>query len=193
MPTLTKKQAQFIIGLLFFCFVFGFAVSYGYIKLAASGKKPVVSTPKPTPTVKVYPADVTLDIPSGILEFTTASSFDVNINIDSKNQAVEAADFVVSFDPQYLKPIIITPEKFFGTYPVNRIEKDYIKLSGMATLVGNTVVISKGKGTVGTISFTSLDKSGETIISLDKEKTVVASGGENILGKTNSLSIRIGE
>ena len=121
------------------------------------------------------------------------ATFSAILNINSPNQGVEAADFVVSFDPDYLKVATISAGNYFGIYPVKQIEKDRVKISGIANLVNDKFIIPIGRGTIGSIVFETLDATTSTQISFDREKTIVASGGKNILDQITNLEVRITE
>ena len=188
--TMGKKQAQMIVLILVLCFVGAFLLSYGYIKYAS--QKGGVSLISPTPqAVAPITSSVSLALVADKNIIEKGTTFSAEIQIDSGNTQIEAADFVVSFDPSFLQAKEIREGKFFGTLPVATIEKDYVKISGMATLSGDTIVIPKGKGTVATIIFNALEASESTAIKIDKTETIVASSGKNILGKTTDLMLTI--
>lgn len=178
LPSLSKKQAQAIVTIFVGCLLFGFALSYSYVKLASKR-----ATSKPA----------ILTLTADKKEVKIGEKFLVKIELDSKNQGVGAADFVLNFDPSYLQPIKLSEGNFFKTYPVKKVEENFIKISGMANLEGNTIMIPKGKGLVATIVFQAEKETKGAEIVFDKEKTVVASAGKNILGKTSEVKVKVVE
>lgn len=180
---LERNAKILIIAILIGSFFIGVIGQIGYRKLAY---KPF---PIPSPTSIPTPASISLT--SNSAEVETGATFSATIKINSPNQGVEAADFVVLFDPDYLKVATVSSGNFFGVYPVKKTETNSVKISGMANLIDNKIIIPKGEGTVGTITFEALAATESTKISFDKEKTIVASGGKNILGKITDLEISI--
>lgn len=182
---LGKKEKSFIIAILIASFTIGLGISTSYQKFIT---KPAI-TPTPVPSPILIPASLTLI--SDKKEVKVGATFSATLSINSSNQGVEAADFFIRFDPDYLKATNLTPGTFFKVYPQKVIEKDYLKISGVASLTDQTILISRGKGTIASITFETLAATESSPIVIDKAKTIVASGGKNILGKTNDLKISI--
>lgn len=180
--TMGKKEARMIVLILVLCFVGAFILSYGYIKYVNQKKESGVKVnPTPATTTAAIPSFASLALSADKKIVEKGTTFSAEIKIDSDSTPVEAADFVVTFDPLFLQAKEIIEGKFFGVIPVATIEKDSVKISGMASLSGDTIVIPKGKGTVATIIFNALEASESTAVKIDPTKTIIASGGKNIL------------
>ena len=123
----------------------------------------------------------------------TGAAFAVKMILSTPDTGVEAADFVLSFDPNYLKVETLATGNFFKIYPVSETQENYVKVTGIASLVNDTFLIPKGEGTVATVTFTALKATPNTAIKFDKKKTIVASGGKNVIGEKNmgELSLTI--
>jgi len=121
----------------------------------------------------------------------SGETFMTNIFLSSPDSGVEAADFVVKFDPNFLKATNIATGNFFREYPIKEISTDSIKVSGIATLVEDTFLIPKGEGIVATITFQTLKPAVKTVVSFDREKTIIASDGKNVLEKKNIGDLEI--
>ena len=139
------------------------------------------------------PQTAVLTLSSDNLQVNKGEEFTVTLSLDSKETEVAAADFIISFDPRYLQAIEVTPGKFFSDYPVLNKNENSVKISAVASFDGESLILPKGKGTVGQIRFRALDKAGSTQISPDSAKTIVATAGQNILDKNqlNKLAIEV--
>lgn len=180
-----KRQKTIIVIVLLASFLFGILLPTGLNKLST------YQAPKPTPSPTPIPLPAVISLSSDKTEVILGATFSATININSPNQGVEAADFVVNFDPKYLKVATISARNYFGLYPVKTAEKDRVKISGIANLVNDKFIIPVGRGTIGSIVFNTLSATSSTQISFDREKTIVASGGKNILDKVTNLEITI--
>ncbi len=165
-----------ITAILIGSFFVGIIGQIGYQKLTA---REIVPTSTPTPTPIQIPAKVSLTAETKEIE--TGATFSVSINLNSPDVGVEAADFVINFDGEVLKVATISSGSFFGLYPVKKISSDSVQISGMATLVDDRLIIPKGEGLVGSIIFEAQTATESTKISFNREKTIVANGGKNIL------------
>lgn len=174
-----------ITAILIGSFFIGIIIQIGSQKLTTRQ----VSIPFPTPTLIPIPAEVFLSTDKK--EVMVNTTFSATINLNSHDTGVEAADFVLSYDRDYLKVATISSGNFFSLYPVKKIEDDSIQISGMANLLEDRIVVPRGEGLVGTIVFEALAATESTKISFDREKTIVANGGKNILGGIKDLIITI--
>ena len=120
---------------------------------------------------------------------TRGEEFTVTMTLDSQNTEVAAADFVVHFDPKLLKVITVSTGNYFSNYPLNITGDDYIKLSGVASFDGNTLVLPKGNGTIGSIKFQALNDKGNAVIKYNKTHTIVATSGKNIIDENKLAKI----
>lgn len=139
------------------------------------------------------PANVLLTFVSDKLKLAPGQDLTITITLDSQGQEVAAADLVVQYDPKYLKVENVSTGSFFENYPINTTSADYVKISGVASFNGETLILPKGKDTVGQITFKALNKKGKAVINFNKSKTIVASQGQNILdqGKLTNIFIEI--
>lgn len=175
-----------ILVILIGSFLIGIIGQIGYQKLTIQRSIPLTT---PTPTLIPIPAEVSLT--TNNKEIEAGATFSASINLKSPDIGVEAADFVLSFDPDYLKVATISSGNFFSLYPVKKISNDSLQISGMVNLVDDRIIIPKGEGLVGTIIFETLSATQSSKISFDREKTIVANGGKNILERITDLEIAI--
>ena len=181
------RQKIFIIAILLGSLIIGISVPFLINNL--SYKRPTAALPSPTP----IPIPASLSITSGNNSITLGATFSATLNINSPNQGVEAADFVVNFDPKFLKVATVSGGNYFGLYPLNSADLDKVKISGIANLVNKKFIIPIGRGIAGNITFKAISATTSTQITFDREKTIVASKGENILdqNKITDLTISI--
>lgn len=184
---LPKKNQHLILIVLIICFVIGIASPNIITSVAKIGVKKTVQNPSPTP----IPIPATLSLDTDKKDLKQGDAFEVTISINSPNQGVEAADFVVKFDPDYLSVATISAGNYFGAYPITQSEKGSVRLSGVATLNNTTLNIPKGRGAVGTIFFTADKTAVSTNIYFDREKTIVANNGKNILDLNKITDLKI--
>lgn len=149
--------------------------------------QPAKVVPSPTPV----PIPASVDLSTKLNTVTSGNTFTATINVNSPNQGVEAADFVVNFDPNYLKVATISSGNYFGIYPVKTTEDSVVRISGMANLVKNKFIIPIGRGTVAAIQFETLSATNSTKITFDREKTIVASKGQNILDSNKITDLEV--
>lgn len=180
-----KKEKVTITAILVASLLIGITAPVGFQKLTY---KPI-PTPPPIPTIIPIPA--TLALAAEKKEYELGATFAATIVINSPNQGVDAGDFVVNFDPDYLAVDSLEMGNYFGLYPIKLAEDNFIKVSGLANLVNNRFIVPKGQGTVATIIFSTQAATESTAITFDKNKTIVASDGKNILGKITDLAISI--
>jgi len=179
-----QKEKFLILLLLSFTFLLGFSSSYiiGFLAPIRSDSN-IVATPSPQPVI--------LSLVSTQNDIKLRDNFDVAVSLSSPDTGIEAGDFIVYFDPLIVKPLKITPGKFFPSYPVQKIENNFLKISGVVTYDTKRVILPKGKADVATISFQTLKKTDDTLIYFDPDHTIVASNGRNILNTMSSLSLAI--
>ena len=179
---LTTKAKILIALLLAFTFLIGFAVPF---LLSRSSIYQTFHVPTPIP----QPVEITLTASNKIV--SPNSSFTVSVNISSPDTNIDAADFVIYFDPDVLKPQKIEDGDFFTNIPVKKIEDNFVKISATATFADNKITFPQGQGTVATINFLAIKKATDSLIYFDPDKTIVASGGKNVLGKLTDTKITI--
>ena len=125
-----------------------------------------------------------LSLQSDRLEVSPGQELTISMDLDSNENEVAAADIILRFDPQFLKVVSVATGNFFSNYPVNTTGKNYVKLSGVASFNGETLLLPKGRESVGRVVFQSTGKTGKTTLQFDPGKTIIATAGQNILDKT---------
>jgi type II secretory pathway component PulC len=177
------KQKLIIILILSICFLIGFI-----IPLIIQNKN---NFNRNENQIKKPQAAADLEISSNKKVLKVYETFTATILINSPTKGIEAADFFIKFDPNYLNLISQTPGSFFSVYPIQQIENNYFKLSGIAKKLDKGFIIPKGKGTVATLLFKAIKPVNSTTIEIDRDKTIIAAEGENILDKISNLKIKI--
>jgi hypothetical protein len=190
--TIGKREARLIILILLICFVGAFALSYGYIKfLNKKNTPPIPAEPLPEKTEILPNATAALSLTTEQKSVSRGDTFSISLAIDTDENKVEAADFVINFDGSLLAAREIKQGSFFGVLPVKNIENSRIKISGMANLIGDTIVVPKGKGEVAAIVFEARRSADKTVISIDPSETIIASSGKNILDPTKITDLAV--
>ncbi len=185
------KEKRSILFLLLFCFGAGFIGTMSANKIAIE-KKPVESTINNNAISDSTSTTLSFVVPNHPVRLK--EDFIVTLSLSSPSRAVDAADFILYFDPKVLKPKSITNGNFFSQYPVKKIDKNFIKISAVASFIGNKITTSKGFGTIATITFTAIaETNAPTMIYLDPEKTVIASEGKNIIENYPQVTISVQE
>jgi len=187
---LGKKERTSIIFILIAAFLFGLLGSVVYKSFGTFSQLPArkkLSEQAATP-VPARPASLALQTASNNIK--AGETFTVDIYQQSPD-GVEAADFVVNFDPEFLAVDSLNEGNYFKNYPINKTEETFVKLSGVATLENNTVIVPKGKGIVGTIVFKAVKNTDSTSVSFDRTQTIVAYGGKNILDQSKITDLEI--
>lgn len=140
----------------------------------------------------VPPAPATLTLTANPQNAAAGDVISVALSIDTKDTGVEAADFVLKFDPKVLSVNSIETGNFFKNYPRNEKGDGTVSVSGVADFDGSAFIIPKGAGKIATITFWTLS-TGTTTISLDPEKTIVAAAGKNIAETLPDVTVTIQE
>ncbi len=175
-----RKQKIIILAVLAGCLVIGLFLPFIY-KGFLSAKSGLKTNLKP----------VKLNLTATNKAVKSGETFITNIFLSSPDSGVEAADFIVKFDPNFLKVTEVATGNFFREYPIKETSTDFVKVSGIATLVEDTFLIPKGEGIVATITFQALKPAAKTAVSFDREKTIIASEGKNVLEKKNISDLEI--
>lgn len=137
------------------------------------------------------PKPITLSLTTQNEVVSLENTLYVQINIASEEREISAADFIVYFDPNFVKPTIIKEGDFFPNILTKKIEPEFIKIQAAATVKDNKFIFPKGKGTIATVSFKALKKTNRTLLYFDPDKTVVAVDGKSILTNITDLSLTI--
>lgn len=171
------------------CIILTVCFGIGFMGASYIGKANPRTNTLPSITPSPKPAELRLTTSN--LHTKVGEPFDIQLNLSSYDVGVEAADFIIRYDPTYIQINDISLGNYFQNYPIKRIASNYIKISAVASFIANKIVIPKGEGTIATIHATPSQSTEKTTIFIDHDKTVVASAGRNILGLTNLLTISI--
>lgn len=146
-----------------------------------------------TTTNEVKKDYATLSLSSDKQSLKVGEHATVTVQLDSYNNPVDAADFFFSYDPKVLTLDSMADGTFFSTWPIKKAENGSIRISGIATLSNNKLIVTSGKGKVTTLQFTALSPMKSTQIRIDGSQTIIATNGKNILDKNTitPLSIEI--
>lgn len=182
-----KRERMMILGLLLFSFVVGFGAA---LIVGKSNINVNISTNPPAPLTPT-PAQVVVGLASTSPSIPVGNTFDVSLNLSSPDRGIEAADFILYFDPKYILPTQIKEGDFFQNYPIKKVDKNFIKISTTASFVNKKITIPKGNGVVATITFTAVGPVDNTLIYFDPDATIVASEGKNVVSRMTNLNIGI--
>lgn len=183
---LPRKNKLGVGVLLFVLFFFSFLATTYYWRIITPRPKLLPSLPfvkKPL----VNKASLSLAPQSQTLK--AGQTFWVSINLKTGDYKVDTVDVVLNFDPNLLAVEEISPGMFFADYPVKKIEKGKIILTGTIGAEEKQVGGVKGEGSTGSLKFRVLS-SGSTQVNFDKA-SLVASKGENVLGETKGAKFEI--
>lgn len=178
------REKVIILSLLSITFLIGLGIPLLIGNLSQSSQTVRTTTITPSP----QPAALTL---SSVSNIETGKTFDVIIKLNSPDIGVEAGDFILYFDPKYLKPQEIKTGNYFQKYPLKKIDKNFIKISASASFINNKIILPKGEGIIATVIFKAVEKSSNTLIYFDPDHTIVASNGQNILNSYPSFTLSV--
>ena len=166
---------------------------------ALNSSKPTSIAPPPqqksmqsqvSPTV---PAHSVLSLSPNPVNIVSGQKGSVDVNIDTSDNEVTAVQLEIAYDPNYITNIKVTPGPLFSN-PVVLFDKNNIK-DGRFTYMygiapnGQTV---KGSGVAATISFTALNKIGDTQLALLPTSLVTARGiSDSVLKQVSGALIKI--
>lgn len=118
---------------------------------------------------------------------TTPGTYEMDINIDSRENLVAGAQLELVFDPEFLSSVIIKPGDYLTnpTVLINKVNTKDGRVTYAIAIPPQATAV-KGKGTLAVISFTKI-KTGETSIKF-LPNTQIASPGINysVLKETSS-------
>jgi len=137
--------------------------------------------PKTVSTLKA-PKKASFSLIPQNMTVSKGETFSVGVNLDSGDYRIEAADCVFAFDPKVLSVIKVSPGLFFAEYPKKETKDGKILLTGTIGVTGKQKGGVKGQASFGSIKFKAL-KTGSVALTFLRTETIVASGGENILGE----------
>ncbi|GEM_PF-2320973 len=122
---------------------------------------------------------------------TTPGTYEMDINVDSRENLVAGAQLELVFDPKFLSNVVIKPGDYLTnpTVLINKINNKDGRVTYAIAIPPQAKAV-KGKGTLAVISFTKI-KTGETSINF-LPHTQIASPGINysVLKETVSAVIQ---
>jgi len=178
------KERIIIVAIILFAFIIGITSTTIFFPATI-----IPQNPRFQPTITPIPVDLTLS--SDKKEVLTGATFAATLSLNSYNQGIEAAGFTIKFDPDTLRVATVSTGNFFSELQNQAIGKDTIQLTGIAVITDKKIIVPKGEGVIADIIFEALTATPSTSIKIDKSGTIVASGGNDILGKTKDLEISI--
>lgn len=135
---------------------------------------------------------LSLSTQDAVKSLTEGKTFSADIEVNTGTQPVDAIDAFLSFDPDSLEVLDITPGKTLGVVLVNGFDnkKGTIDLSLCRDLKADSAT---GTFSLGTIQFKVRQGSGTTIAFEQKSprNTEVAYHGESLLGSVAGLDVKI--
>ena len=184
---LPQKNKAGVGFLLFFLFVFGFFVTVFYWKIKTPGKKAPLTQ---APVVQKQPVMASLSLVPNSQTVKAGQSFLATINFKTGDYKADTVDAVLIFDPKILTVEEISEGMFFADYPIKKIDKGKVMLTGTIGAEEKQVGGAKGEGALGTVKFKALT-AGSVSVNFDKEASLVAVQGENVLGETKGAVFEI--
>lgn len=141
----------------------------------------------------VLPKTASLTLESEQKSVAPGETVSARLILDTGDQGVEAADFVLNFDARFLNIKSVVPGNFFKSYPANKSEGNTLRISAVAYFDGSSVIIPKGRGEVASLTFEAVSSAAKTSIKVDRAKTIIAASGQNILAtdKISDLTVSI--
>ena len=167
--------------------------------LNSSNKKtPTTTAPQQETSMKAQvfptvPAHSVLSLFPNPVNVAAGQRGSVDVNIDTSDNNVTAVQLEIAYDPIYITNIKVTPGPLFSN-PVVLFDKNNTK-DGRLTYMygiapsGQTV---KGNGVAATISFTTLNKTGDTQLALLPTSLVTARGiSDSVLKQASGTMIKV--
>lgn len=180
------RERKIILCLLIGAFFIGFSVSFAFFKISYQQKLSAISTP-----VSPIPLPALLQITTSKTKITKGETFPVVLTLDTFDRPIEAANFDLKYDPQYLTPVKYATGNFFRFYPKKENVNNLITIYGATDVENNIFIIPKGEGTIATVTFEAIKTTPNTTLGIDSKTSTIGSKGINILQKTDDLNIKI--
>jgi hypothetical protein len=170
-----------------------------FVALKSSNNKAPVVQPSPqasmpkqvSPTV---PAHSTLNISPNTINVAPGQKGSVDVNLDTSDNQVTAIQLEIAYDPNFITNVKVTPGSLF-LKPVVLFEKNKVKEGRFTYMYGisPSAKTINGNGIAATITFTALNKIGDTQLALLPTSLVTARGiSESVLKAANGALIKIG-
>jgi hypothetical protein len=166
---------------------------------ALNSSKPTSIVPPPqqktmqTQVSPTVPAHSVLSLFPNPVNIASGQKGSINVNIDTSDNEVTAVQLEIAYDPSYITNIKVTPGPLFLN-PVVLFDKNNIKdgrLTYMYGIAPNGQTI-KGSGIAATISFTALNKIGDTQLALLPTSLVTARGiSDSVLKQASGTMVKI--
>lgn len=170
------------------------------IALQGNNTPPAPSTatislpPVQSPVTPTVPANSVLNLSPNPVTVEAGKQGAVEVNIDASDNDVTAVQLEIAYDPNFITNVKVTPGALF-TNPVLLINKNSVKEGRYTYAFGimpNRPTV-RGVGTVATITFTALGKSGQSQLALLPTTLVTARGvSESVLKSASGTLVVIG-
>ena len=165
--------------------------------LALNSNKPAPITP-PQPSIQAQvsptiPAHSVLALSPNPVNVVPGQKGSIDVSIDTSDNEVTAIQLEIAYDPGFITNVKVNPGPLFSK-PVVLFDKNNPKEGRFTYMYGiapNAQTI-KGSGIAATISFTALNKTGDTQLTLLPTTLVTARGiSDSVLKQANGTLIRI--
>lgn len=169
------------------------------IALKSNNNPAPAPTPTPLPPIQsqispTVPAHSVLTLSPNPVTVIAGKQGSVAVNIDTSDNAVTAIQLEIAYDPNFITNVQVAPAALFGN-PVLLINKNNVKEGRYTYAYGimpNHPTV-QGVGTVATITFTALDKPGQSQLALLPTTLITARGiSESVLKSATGTLIEIG-
>ena len=144
--TEANLQPKRIVALVLFLFI---ALVAAAVWFKTSGPAGLGNTDR----AAVLPKTAVLTLESEQKSVAPGETVSARLLLDTGQQGVEAADFVLNFDARYLNIKSVVPGNFFKSYPANKSEGNSVRISAVAYFDGSSVIIPKGRGKEASLTF----------------------------------------
>lgn len=182
-----KRNKKIIVLIMVACFLLGLGISTGFNLLTKSKIGNIPFFPLPAPS----PIPPSLSLKTENIKQQVGQNFQVKILADSPSFVLTAADFVITFDPRFLKVVEVKEGNYFQNYPIKKIGENTVQLSGAANVAKNTIIAPRGIGEIGTIIFKPLKATESTYIAFSRSSTVVGSFDKKNVETTRMNDVNI--
>jgi hypothetical protein len=154
--------------------------------------------PLPTPSIQtqvapIVPAHSVLSLSPNPVTVTLGKQGTASVNIDTSDNQVTAIQLEIAYDPNFITNVKVAPGAIFEN-PVLLINKNNVKEGRYTYAFGimpNRPTI-QGVGAVATITFTALNKPGQSQLALLPTTLVTARGiSESVLKSSQGTLIEV--
>lgn len=178
------------IAIITLVFIFGFSIPV-FIKNYLSQKAGIIPTPSP-PGVSGFPIGKELTAPYYSFEteeitLSPGETAKIKAFINTNKRTIQAYDFIATYNPAVVTVTAVEATPLFPSYPAIEYGE------GTIVVGGNIGVEEESFAVRDTLLLITLEgKSlGETALTVDMDKSTIATKGENILKDSNSVKITV--